>query len=240
MSYIVAHLPLVRFKSIVMENIRPDIARELYENLGKLFYATAAADEEVQKEEIRVLDEIVKKEWQPIEDSKDEFGTDLSFQIEVIFDWYKDNKLSSECAFQKFVAYKREHDKLFDDHLKSLVWKTACRIAAAFPKKDRSEVLLLIRLKDLLHVKNSVTKICQSCGSSFDINCGTNWDLSLNEDYCSACFANGKFLNPALTLRKLEMELQEKAEKNDEMNIEEMERLKSILPSLKRWKPHHI
>lgn len=130
----------------------PDAVRCLYENLGKLFYAVAAADKMIHKEEVEALNEIVEKEWIPIEDSRDEYGTDLGFQIEVIFDWFAENEFSAEAAFEKFRVFKEEHDYLFDKDLKLLIWKTAEKIAFAFADRSKPEILILSRLGLLLQL----------------------------------------------------------------------------------------
>ncbi|NGY36599.1 hypothetical protein FQU23_003625 [Flavobacterium sp. XN-5] len=44
-------------------------------------------DKTVQKEEIEKLKELVQKEWLPVEDSSDIFGSDSAYQIEIVFDW---------------------------------------------------------------------------------------------------------------------------------------------------------
>ena len=131
-----------------LENV--STARSLYENLGKLFYAIAAADKVVTKEEIRVLDEMVALDWKEVEHSRDEFGTDMSFQIEVIFDWFRENDLSADYAFAKFRNYKREHEYLFDEELNHLIWRTANKIAGAFAPISRAEVTMLSRLRKIL------------------------------------------------------------------------------------------
>ena len=131
-----------------LENITT--ARSLYENLGKLFYAIAAADKVVRKEEIQVLDEIVDHEWKEVEHSRDEFGTDMSFQIEVIFDWFQENDLSADAAFAKFKNYKKEHEYLFDEELNHLIWKTSNKIAGAFAPMTKAELKMLSRLRKLL------------------------------------------------------------------------------------------
>lgn len=130
----------------------PDAVRSLYENLGKLFYAVAAADKVIRKEEVEALNEIVEKEWIRIEDSHDEYGTDLGFQIEVIFDWFAENEFSAEAAFEKFRAFKEEHEYLFDKELKQLIWKTAEKVAFAFADRSKSEVFILSRLRLLLQL----------------------------------------------------------------------------------------
>ena len=225
----------------MLDSIQAQAARELYENLGKLFYAIAAADKIISKQEVQVLNEIVEKDWLPVEDSRDEYGTDLSFQIEVIFDWYRENELSAEAAYERFETFKKAHEWLFDEEINDLTWKTVNKIALAFPGKNRSEVLMLIRLKSLLHLHHMVSRVCQSCGSPVELeDCGTNKDLSINEDYCISCFKKGKFSDHSLSLRKLEQAVQEKAERQNEISFEEAERLKKILPTLKRWRLSRI
>lgn len=130
----------------------PDAVRSLYENLGKLFYAIAAADKVIHKEEVLALNEIVNKEWIRVEDSRDEYGTDLGFQIEVIFDWFAENEFSAEAAFEKFRIYKEEHEYLFDNELKELIWKTAEKISFAFADREKCEVIMLSRLRLLLQL----------------------------------------------------------------------------------------
>ena len=131
-----------------LENI--STARSLYENLGKLFYAIAAADKVVRKEDIQALYEIVAREWKQVGHSRDEFGTDMSFQIEVIFDWFRENDLSADAAFVKFKNYKKEHEHLFDEELNRLIWKTANKINGAFAPMTKAEVKMLSRLRKLL------------------------------------------------------------------------------------------
>lgn len=218
-------------------SIQSSAARELYENLGKLFYAIAAVDKVVREEEVQALNEIVEKEWLMVEDSRDEYGTDLGFQIEVIFDWFQENEFSAEKAYSKFELFKKDHEWLFDEELNLLIWKTAVKIATAFPGKNRSEVLMLIRLKSLLKIKEMVSRVCQSCGVPVsEENCGTNADASPNEEYCLDCLKNGHFKDRSLTLTELKSRIRERAEKKQEISSQQAKRMMAILPTLKRWK----
>ena len=79
--------------------------------------------------------------------------------------------------------------------------------------------------------------ICQSCGLPFtDENRGTNRDQSGSEDYCINCFKNGSFVEPSLSLREMEVRSLEKAEKNENLTLEEAQVALKILPTLKRWR----
>lgn len=125
-------------------------AEKFYQNLGKLFYAIAAADNVVRAEEVAALKEIVEKEWLKIDEINDEFGTDTAYQIEIIFDWLDENKPDAEEAFNDFQEYRREHQNLFDPEIDKLIWKTADGIAASFAGKNKAEVIMLSKLKSLL------------------------------------------------------------------------------------------
>lgn len=131
-------------------SVNPNTSQAFYQNLGKLFYAIAAADKVVHKEEVKALKEIVEKEWLNIDKINDEFGTDTAYQIEIIFDWLDENQPDANDAFNEFKEYRQEHQNLFDHEIDQLIWKTADDIAASFAGKNKAEVLMLSRLKSLL------------------------------------------------------------------------------------------
>lgn len=125
-------------------------ADDFYVHLGKLFYAVAAADKVVREQEVETLKRTVEKQWLKMDDFKDEFGTDAAYQIEIIFDWLEENDPQPGTAFSEFEDYYKEHPSLFTPKVKQLVWKTADSIAASFAGKNKSEVILLSKLKSLL------------------------------------------------------------------------------------------
>lgn len=132
------------------EDFQNHTADEFYVHLGKLFYAVAAADKVVREEEIKTLKEIVQREWVLIEDDKDEFGTDTSYQIEIIFDWLDENQPKAEEAFLEFKDYLKEHPSRYSMQIKNLIWKTANEIAISFAGKNKAEVIMLAKIKALL------------------------------------------------------------------------------------------
>lgn len=125
-------------------------ADNFYVHLGKLFYAVAAADKVVREAEVKTLKEIVENQWLHLDKFRDEFGTDAAYQIEIIFDWLDDNDPEPGQAYSEFEDYYKEHPRLFTTEVKQLVWKTADAIAASFSGKNKSEVILLSKLKSLL------------------------------------------------------------------------------------------
>lgn len=134
-----------------MENSsNPGFAQKFYQNLGKLFYAIAASDKVIKKEEFNTLKTIVEQEWLNIDEYQDEFGTDTAYQIEIIFDWLEENQPDALGSFEDFSNFKKEHEKLFNDRINKLIWKTADAIADSFAGKNKSELIMLSKLKSIL------------------------------------------------------------------------------------------
>jgi hypothetical protein len=129
-----------------------------YQNLGKLFYAIALADKHVDKVEYHKLREIVKNEWLPFDDYKDDYKEDAAYQIEIVFDWlYKNKKAQPNEWFEGFLDFKKAHEKLFTKKLNKLILKTAHAIANSFYGVNKSELIMLakldIELKKVIHEK---------------------------------------------------------------------------------------
>lgn len=124
--------------------------QEFYQNIGKLFYAVAAADNVVRPEEVKALKEIVENEWVKVEKTRDEFGTDAAYQIEIIFDWFDENQPAAMEAFEEFKEFKKDNEEMFDKELKDLIWKTADAIAGSFAGKNKAELSMLTELKRIL------------------------------------------------------------------------------------------
>ena len=134
-----------------MKNLsNPGFAQKFYQNLGKLFYAIAASDKAVRKEEIDTLKSILEQEWLHIDDYQNEFGTDTAYQIEIIFDWLNENQPDSSNAFDEFSDFKKENEYLFNPKIKKLIWKTANAISSSFAGKNKSELIMLSKLKSIL------------------------------------------------------------------------------------------
>ena len=126
------------------------IGNEFYQNLGKLFYAVAMADKIVRPIEIKRLKEDVKKYWLAVDSIEDEFGTDAAYQIEIVFDWLNQEEKNSEAYFGEFVDFYKEHPSKFNIAIKQIIFKTADDIARSFANKNKSELILLAKLKLLL------------------------------------------------------------------------------------------
>ena len=118
-----------------------------YENLGKLFYAIAAADDIVEEIEFNVLKETVKNKWIKIDAVDDNFHSDAAYKIETVFDWLNIEGFSnSETCYSEFIEFKEEHPSLFSKDINNLIIKTATKIAASAHDLNKLELMLVDKL----------------------------------------------------------------------------------------------
>jgi len=122
-------------------------ALEFYQIIGKLFFAIAAADKIVRKSEYKALLELVNSYWVELDEYEDEFHADAAFQIEIVFGWLDYNQANAVDCFADFEEYLKTHRDLFTEKRKQLIWKTANAIANAFSGKNKSELIMLTKLK---------------------------------------------------------------------------------------------
>jgi len=126
----------------------------LYQEIGQLFYAIAAADKVVRKAEYEALRNLVKLEWSSMNDYVDEFGVNAVYQMEIVFDWFDYEQLDANDCFKSFAQYYKDHKNVFSENQKQLLWKTANAIAGSFAGKNKSELILLAKLHLLLQKEN--------------------------------------------------------------------------------------
>ena len=125
---------------------------ELYPELGKLFYYIAAADGKVQDAEKNALQKLIHEMWEPLEKSKDEFGTDQAALIDFAFDYEESESFNAD-QFQSFEEfYKNYHDK-FTPAIISMILKTGKAIASAYHGKNKKEEAVLEKLQLIFQKK---------------------------------------------------------------------------------------
>ncbi len=124
--------------------------QKLYQNLGKVFYAVAAADDVVHNKEKNTLKKIVKSDWVDVDDFQDEYGTDAAYMIEIIFDWLDQNQPPAKSAFQEFKEFKKEHEEFFTPEINGLILKTSEEIAESFAGTNKKESEMISQLKMIL------------------------------------------------------------------------------------------
>ncbi|MEZ4779062.1 MAG: hypothetical protein R2786_06730 [Flavobacteriaceae bacterium] len=120
---------------------------QFYQKTGELFFAVAAADKVIRKSEYEALHTMVSKYWKNLDDFKDEYGVDASYQMEIVFDWLDYESLDANSCFESFKDFYKEHPTLFTTKRKELILKTASTIADAFSGKNKSELMLLGKIQ---------------------------------------------------------------------------------------------
>ena len=123
------------------------IGNELYQNLGKLFYAVAMADKAIRPIEVQRLKEAINDKWLDVDEVEDEFGEDAAYQIEIVFDWLQDEERDGQFYFDEFKEFFKEHKDRIPPKMITLIWQTAEAIAASFAGKNKSELIILAKLK---------------------------------------------------------------------------------------------
>lgn len=129
-------------------NLRQKADIEFYQNLGKLFYAIAAADNQVRDEEFNALKYIINNEWKPSSENPDnDFINNGTVTIIDTFKWLRnDNEYNAEICYNSFINYKRSHEDFFNKEIKSLIIKTASKITASYSGQNKSELMMLAKL----------------------------------------------------------------------------------------------
>ncbi|SEQ35472.1 hypothetical protein SAMN05421824_1438 [Hyunsoonleella jejuensis] len=129
-----------------MKTVADEMAK-FYQNLGKLFYAVAATDKTVEVTEFNTLKDLVRQQWLNTNLVTESTHTDAVYQILNVFEWlYKNERLNAEMYFDDFVKYKNDHKHLFTNDIKKLIMQTAHKIAYAFSRVNKSELIMLAKL----------------------------------------------------------------------------------------------
>ncbi len=122
-------------------NRAKDVTVSFFQNLGKLYYAIAAADKKVTKEEYNALLKLINNEWERIE-------TDIDVKYHIISTFqslYLDDYKAQTC-FDAFITFKKNNEILFTNAIKKQILKTAGSIASSFSNQNKSELIMLATL----------------------------------------------------------------------------------------------
>lgn len=114
--------------------------------LSQLFYAIASADKVVTNEELEAIENLLHSEWETKNILK---RGEIKLIIAEVQALVK-AKASSTFCFEDFKNYFQNNNSDFSPTVKNQIWKTSESIAAAYAGKNKSEVILLAKLKSLL------------------------------------------------------------------------------------------
>lgn len=127
----------------------------LYTDLGYLFYSIAASDGKISSEERAALSELIRKQWLPLENSRDEMGTDEGHYIDIAFDYARDACVPPDEAFERFADHVRREPDQFDAGLRRMVLQSAADIASVTRRMNKSELTRLNQLEALFRMDPS-------------------------------------------------------------------------------------
>lgn len=123
--------------------------KELYTELGKLFYHVSDIDGKVSPEEKDALQQCISKTWKPMEDSTDRYGTDQAYLINFSFE-FEEAQPVRENYFNSFENFYRENKSGFTPEIISNILKTSKAIAEAYRGKNKKEQKVMNKIISLL------------------------------------------------------------------------------------------
>jgi hypothetical protein len=124
--------------------------REFYVNLGRLLYAVAMADGEVQDEELQAMYRMVIKELSDEQLFNQEHVN--VFHTEFEFEALMDRKASKQEAFDSFIAYFDLNHSHFTPEMKSVTLHAVEKIASSFQGVVASERMMIDALKKRINM----------------------------------------------------------------------------------------
>lgn len=124
--------------------------KNLYREVGNLFYAIAAIDGKISKNEKKMINSLVNYNWKPLEDSTDTFGTDAANFILFQFDVNEGMDAEPLEMFESFVTFYEENYSDITPELREKVMSSARNIAETTRKINNAEFKILMKLRYLL------------------------------------------------------------------------------------------
>ncbi|HAQ65977.1 MAG TPA: hypothetical protein DCR43_09035 [Bacteroidales bacterium] len=127
--------------------------QEFFIETGRLFYAVAMADGEVQPSEQSLILDIIRRNLKELESSSDAFGTANAYYTEFEMERLIDFKVEPIEAFNSFVDFATENLSDISPELRLQLLQMAENVAESWNGVEHSEHDLLERLKKTLGVK---------------------------------------------------------------------------------------
>ncbi|MFZ6012157.1 MAG: hypothetical protein ACOYXT_17580 [Bacteroidota bacterium] len=122
--------------------------RDIFEQLGNLFYAVAA-DQHIMPLEVTELKALISKDWLPRNLNESVVPDDTHF-ILIAIDSCEGNSTPAKEAFWMFSKFYTLHPEVFSSELKQRILDTAVEIAKIFKIDNRFENRQLHALKSLV------------------------------------------------------------------------------------------
>jgi hypothetical protein len=119
-------------------------------SLACLFYAIAASDKRVHEKEVAAFEKVIRSSWSDSPIITNRGHTDQHYQVEKEFHKLVEKKSDPQRCFDDFVNFMTTNNEIFPDNIRKLIWKAANSIAIALSGMNKSELILLTKLKMIL------------------------------------------------------------------------------------------
>ena len=124
-----------------------------YRQLGKIFYGVAMSDKTIREEEYLIFQKRIENDWVKKENLLTNSSENSVNQIKTMFDWMSRNKVETSIVLEDFEKYKNENDEFFTPEINESILKTANAIAGLNYNKNKSELIFLTKLENILKEK---------------------------------------------------------------------------------------
>lgn len=124
-----------------------------YRQLGKIFYAAAMSDKTIREEEYLIFQKHIENDWAINENLLTNSSKNSVNQIKTMFEWMNRNNVDISIVLEDFEKYKNENAEFFTLEINESILKTANAIAAANYNKNKSELIFLTKLENILKAK---------------------------------------------------------------------------------------
>ena len=118
-----------------------------YTELGRLLYAVANADDDINKIEKETITKMIQERMLQHEMDQDQFGTNEAWQTQFAFDTAEDSSLDPKVVLDEFLAYSDAHKKELSDDELQLGISLAEHLADAYRHKNKQENSMLTTLR---------------------------------------------------------------------------------------------
>ncbi|HRG51614.1 MAG TPA: hypothetical protein PLL00_02170 [Bacteroidia bacterium] len=127
--------------------------KQFYKELGKLLYAIAFADNKVSRQEVVKLEEIVSKEFAPLEHTSDSSGMNQAYYASFEFEDCIKNKITAKEAFTSFLEFVDANIMEIDPSIIVKTIKATKKVAASYYGENKKEREMI------KHIEEELTKL---------------------------------------------------------------------------------
>lgn len=123
------------------------LEEQFYFKIGELFYAITAADGTTRKEEVQSLRNILKQDQSELKFMNNDSAEESTTLIIKGFKNAEAEALDASYYFTGFSNFKKTHPEFFGKEKNQAIWNIAVQLANSFAGGNKSELIMLNKLK---------------------------------------------------------------------------------------------